>query len=64
MLYKAWEKVLNLFDDHSTVVSEGRHASFQGKGIKILTPRQMLQRLLIAVAQVKAGKMKSMKSVK
>ena len=26
-----------------------------GKGIKILTPRQMLQRLPIASAQVKAG---------
>ena len=26
-----------------------------GKGIKILTPRQMLQRLTIASAQVKAG---------
>ena len=27
----------------------------QGKGLKILTPRQMLQRLPIALAQVKAG---------
>ena len=28
----------------------------KGKGIKILTPKQMLQRLLIALAQIKAGK--------
>ena len=28
----------------------------QGKGLKILTPKQMLQRLPIALAQVKAGK--------
>ena len=28
----------------------------KGKGIKILTPKQMLQRLLIALAQMKAGK--------
>ena len=27
----------------------------KGKGLKILTPRQMLQRLPIALAQVKAG---------
>ena len=26
-----------------------------GKGVKILTPKQLLQRLLIALAQVKAG---------
>ena len=28
----------------------------KGKGLKILTPKQMLQRLPIALAQVKAGK--------
>ena len=27
----------------------------KGKGIKILTPKQMLQRLPLALAQVKAG---------
>ena len=27
----------------------------KGKGLKILTPKQMLQRLLIALAQVKVG---------
>ena len=27
----------------------------EGKGLKILTPKQMLQRLPIALAQVKAG---------
>ena len=27
----------------------------EGKGIKILTPKQMLQRLPISLAQVKAG---------
>ena len=27
----------------------------EGTGLKILTPKQMLQRLLIALAQVKAG---------
>ena len=28
----------------------------KGKGLKILTPKQMLQRLLIALAEVKPGK--------
>ena len=27
----------------------------KGRGLKILTPKQMLQRLLIALAQIKAG---------
>ena len=31
------------------------HKQQKGKGIKILTPKQMLQRLPIALAQVKAG---------
>ena len=29
--------------------------STKGKGLKILTPKQMLQRLPLAIAQVKAG---------
>ena len=37
------------------IVSVSKHASFQGEGIKILTPKQRLQRLPIALAQVKAG---------
>ena len=31
------------------------HKRNKGKGLKILTPKQMLQRLTIAIAQVKAG---------
>ena len=31
----------------------------EGKGLKILTPKQMLQRLPIALAQVKAGNSES-----
>ena len=41
------------------MLSDARYKSKQneteGKGLKILTPKQMLQRLPIAVAQVKAG---------
>ena len=32
-----------------------KHSETKGKGLKILTPKQMLQRLPIALAQVKAG---------
>ena len=34
---------------------DARQNKTEGKGLKILTPKQMLQRLPIALAQVKAG---------
>ena len=34
---------------------EAKYKSIPGEGLKILTPKQMLQRLPIALAQVKAG---------
>ena len=37
------------------MLSEAKYKAKHGKGLKILTPEQMLQRLPIAVAQVKAG---------
>ena len=37
------------------MMSEAKCRATKGKGIKILTPKQMLQRLPIALAQVKAG---------
>ena len=41
------------------ILSDANYKSKQnetlGKGLKILTPKQMLQRLPIALAQVKAG---------
>ena len=36
-------------------MSEAKTRATKGKGLKILTPKQMLQRLPIALAQVKAG---------
>ena len=44
-----------MFDDYSIIVSEAKRKSKNGEGLKILTPKQMLQRLTIALAQVKAG---------
>ena len=46
MLYKARNEAIKFYDDYRAT---------KGTGLKILTPKQMLQRLLIALAQVKAG---------
>ena len=37
------------------ILGAKRLAKQAGKGLKILTPKQMLQRLPIALAQIKAG---------
>ena len=55
MLYKVRNNVIQFSDDYSSMVSETKLKAFKGTGRKILTRKQMLQRLLIAVAQVKAS---------
>ena len=35
---------------------DSKNSKTKGKGLKILTPEQMVQRLPIALAQVKTGK--------
>ena len=56
MLYKARNEAIKFFDEYSSMVSEAKtKARNEGKTLKILTPKQLLQRLLIAVAQVKAS---------
>ena len=37
------------------MMSEAKTKAIKGTGFKILTPKPMLQRLLIALVQVKAG---------
>ena len=54
-LYKARNNVIDFFDDSSSMVSKAKLKATKGTGLKILTPKQMLQRLPIALAQVKAG---------
>ena len=58
-LYNSRQKIIDLLNDNSKIRSEAIYKSKQneteGKGLKILTPKQMLQRLPIALAQVKAG---------
>ena len=44
-----------MFDDYSRIVSEAKYKTKYGEGLRLLTSKQMLQRLPIAPAQVKAG---------
>ena len=53
--YKLWEKVTKLFNDYSKIASKAKCRSIHGAGLTVSTPKQMLQRLPIALAQVKAG---------
>ena len=57
MLYKARNETIKFYDDYSLMVSEAKRKAraTKGTGPKILTPKQMLQILPIALAQVKAG---------
>ena len=59
MLYKARNEAIKFYDGYSLMVSEAKTKAKQnetkGTGLKILTPKQMLQRLPIALVQVKTG---------
>ena len=57
--YNSRKEVINFFRDYIEMMSDANYDAKQNKkegtGLKILTPKQMLQRLPIALAQVKAG---------
>ena len=57
--YSSREEVINLFRDYTKMLFNANYdkksKATKGTGLKILTPKQMLQRLPIALAQVKAG---------
>ena len=57
MLYKARNEAIKFCDDYSSMISEAKTKSktTKGTGLKTFSPKQMLQRLPIALAQVKAG---------
>ena len=52
--YKFREEVINFFRDYIEMLSDAKYDAKQnetkGTGLKILTPKQMLQRLPIALA--------------
>ena len=55
MLCKARSETIKFHDDYFLMMSEGKTKATKGTGLKILTHKQMLQRLPIALAQVKAS---------
>ena len=51
MLYKVRNEAIKFYDGYSLMASEAKNkAKNEGKWLKILTPKQLLQRLLIALA--------------
>ena len=54
--YKSREEFINFFRDYGKIVLDAAYKSKENetkeKGLKILTPKQRLQRLPIAIAQV------------
>ena len=55
-LYNARDMAIKFIEDHGSMILDAKRIVKQeGKGLKILTPNQMLKRLPIALAQVKAG---------
>ena len=57
--YHSREEIINFFRDYIEILSDANYDAKQNKiegtGIKILSPKEMLQRLPIALAQVKVG---------
>ena len=53
-IYNSRKKVIELYNDYARIISEAMYKAKNGTGLKILTPKKMLQRLQIALAQVKA----------
>ena len=57
--YKSREQVLNFLRDYTKMFIDASYNAKQdetkGTGLKILTPKQLLQRSPVALAQVKAG---------
>ena len=46
---------MKFVEDYDSMILETKRKATEGKGLKMLTPKQMLQRLPIALAQIKAG---------
>ena len=54
LLYKSRQAAIKLFNDYSSIISDTKHKTKYGEGLKILTPKLMLQRLPAAPVKVKA----------
>ena len=54
-LYKARNEAIEFYDNYSSMMSEAKLKATKRVLLKLLTPKQMLQRLPITLAHVKAG---------
>ena len=54
-LFNGRNDVIKFIESYGPKILESKRLAKQGTGLKILIPKQMLQRLPIALAQVKAG---------
>ena len=54
-LYKSRDKVNKLYNDYAKIISDDMYKAKQRTGLKMLTLKQMLQRLPEALTQAKAG---------
>ena len=52
MFYKARNEAIKFYDDYSSMMSEAKYWTTKGTGLKILTPKEMVQTLPIALAQI------------
>ena len=58
ILFNGRNSAIKFIEDYGSMIYEAKRLAKEeqeGKGLKILTPNQMLRRLPIALAQVKAG---------
>ena len=55
LLYESRKATIELFNECSSIASEAKYKTKYGECLKILNPKQMLQRLPMALAQVKVG---------
>ena len=55
LLFNGRNDAIKFVEDYGSMILEAKRKATEGKGLQILTPKQMLQRLPIALAQVKAG---------
>ena len=55
ILFNARNNVIKFIEDYRSMILEAKRQAAEGKGLKVLTPKQMFQRLPIALEQMKAG---------
>ena len=58
------EKPDNIVEIVKEILKFNKLKQQEGKGLKILTPNQMLSRLPISLAKLKAGKIRNQKNLK